>query len=222
MFYSSRMTNASHQCLCRHDCYFPQEPNEILQCKYSTFSRVSELLFQVCIQTHNESSQDSLWGRTAEGTGHCKYRVCSPLWIWGKQQPGSSRNSVPCWGLCISTPAVGKWVGKVWEEWVWSRRFTTFYCKELSHQDKPASNAKMSSAKQGCNSSSSAAARAAVQPAHQGHASCSCRNLPRALAWRTPSPMLHTDKVLLFFHRKRSGARKFTCGGNPPHPLPWQ
>lgn len=81
-------------------CYFPQEPN--LLCKYSTFSWVSELLFQVCIQTHTESLQDSLWGRTAEGTGHCKYRVCSPLWSWGKQQPGSSGNFMPCWSVHLS------------------------------------------------------------------------------------------------------------------------
>lgn len=110
MFYRSRMTNTSHQCLYSHYCYFPQEPNEVLQCKYSTFSWVSELLFQTCIQTQTESLQDSLWGRMAEGTGHCKCRVCSPLWSWGKQQPTSSGNFIPGWGLCILASAVGEWL----------------------------------------------------------------------------------------------------------------
>lgn len=72
-------------------------------------------------------------GLLTEETGHCKYRVCSPLWSWGKQQPGSSGSLVPCWGLCIWASATGEWVGKVWEEWVWSRRFLLLFIAKNSH-----------------------------------------------------------------------------------------
>lgn len=198
---------------------FHRNQIKFLHHKYSTFSWVSELLFQVCIQTHIESLQDSLWGQTAEGTGHCKCRVCSPLWSWGKQQPGSSGNVVPCWGVCTCSGRTGRrGLGGMGV----AKKIYCFLLLRTHTQRQACFHAEMSSAKQNCNGSSSPAAGGAVKPAHQGHAFCSCRNLHRALAWRTPCPMLHTDKVLLFFHRKRKGACKPICGGNTSHLLPWQ
>lgn len=162
--------------------------------------RFQNCFFHICIQTHSQSLQDFLWGRTAEGTQHYKCRVCSPLWSWGKQQPGRSGNFVPCWGLCISASAMGT-MGVV-------KKICCFLLQRTHTPRQTCFHAKMSLAKLDCNRSSSAAARGTVKPAHQRHAFCSCRSLYSALAWRTPCPMLHTDKVLLLLHSKRNGSCK--------------
>lgn len=61
------------------------------------------------------------------------------------------------------------------------------------------------------NRTAAAAGRGAVKPAHQDWVFCSCRNLHKGLAWRTPCPMLHTEETLLLFCKKRSGECKCTA-----------
>lgn len=166
--------------------------------------------FQNCFSRsslrHTECLQDSFWGGTAEGTGHYKCRVCSPLWSWGKRQPGSSGNFMPCWSLCILALAMGKRVGKVWEEWVWSRSFllqrthisrqTCFHAKFLQ-QNRTATAAPLQLQEEQWSLLTevmpSAAAETFTEPWHEGHfapcctlTTCSCSFTRREMGHVNP------------------------------------
>lgn len=210
---------------------FRRNPTEFYSANIPNFSCVSVLLFQVCIHACRKPRglPPSKEGVRTMGTGHCKYKICSradlSLMKLGKTSSRAALGALPhvevCASVCLQRDDGEERSGR---EDLPLRPTGSSHTKakiQLYHISMgPASEPK--SLQRSRTVTAAAAGRGAVKPAHQGRVFCSCRNLDRALAGRTPCPTPHTEQMLLHFGKKRSGERKPNSprGGSASHPLP--